>query len=167
MPNNDQVPAVENPTLDADRLTELEGMVPLIDDPSDPLLTVGFTIDGVFEKISNSLIDPAVLGWFFMLKTKVKNPETEEIESVDVANIEGIPIMELRLENGLLSTASVSARIRPAIVRQEKNPGTGGANDSHQQAILNTKTTFNFVQSLPVTDLSYHTDWAEAVFLRR
>jgi len=175
------IPATEHPTLNPAQLAEInEALITKANLETD-LLTLGFTIagingQGVMELINNSLSSSnsggEVLGWFFMFKTKEKiDSDGEEVYVTNsVVNVGDIPIHEMRLNGGSLFTTPLNAVVRPSAVSQKPNPGTDGANDDHATAMSHTDTTFHELlpdKNLPAAYLSYHTNWAEAVFLRR
>jgi hypothetical protein len=161
--------ATKNSTVDQERLQELwEGLaVPGKNNLNKPLITIGFTISNVAEKIDESLAEKDLLGWF------LKFGERKNDTFSSFTQLSEIKLIKFYARGALGGTRVLDTQmvpqpgILPKLLWQVDNPGDDGRNEDFDTAISHTNLAFSNLADALTTDLTHHTPWAEAVFLRR
>lgn len=134
----------------------------------EPLLTAGFTITNVRQRIDASLADPDFLGWF--LKFGAKKPDGSVTSFSFIGEVMLIKFFVRGPLGGTRTLATepvANPGIVPKLLWQEADPGNDGRNEAYQPALNRTKLGFADDATLLTKHLTHHTPWAEAVFLRR
>ena len=164
-----------NPALDATDKARLLNDITSQADPKsiqrDPLITVGFTVRNCTKLIGATLNDPDILGWFFHLPLAA-NASVSQItmSRLAIRSVQGTR----RLVKENISSPPNSPLIRPKIFLQRPEPDFSDGRplsdhrkDNYSDAQVTTGGKFLNSQVPIMTDLTHHTEWGRACFVRR
>lgn len=164
-----------NPALnDADKARLLADITNKFDAKSLPrevLITVGFTVRNCTQLIGNTLNDPDVLGWFFHLPNQV-NAFVGQItmSRLAIRTVQGTR----RLVKEPMSSPPNTPLIRPKVFIQRPEPDFSDGRplsehreDDYAAAIVTTDSKFFNSTAAIMSDLTHHTEWGRACFVRR